>query len=342
MMACKDIREQLSAYLEGTVSPEDRAAIEDHLKSCSLCSEALSDLSKTLECVKNLEEVAPPPWLTQKVMARIRAEARPGKSLFRRLFYPLHVKLPIEAVATVLVVGLALYVYRDIAPEVKLAQVPVEKSAPEVLPEERKPMTAPSPEGASKGGDRGLVEKKVPAPGKPAEKPASSREPEAVRDRLEATSRAPEAMKQAEPAQEAATPAPARKTEPAPAAGMVAKDEARQETKAAAPKAKLLYTEKQEEKTLSFIVFVKNTETAVRDIEKTLKELDGKKIHTESVEGKKVVSAVIKADKLHELSEKLKSIGETRQKELDLKDKEADVMLRIEVTRSKPSSRVDY
>ncbi len=344
-MVCEEIRERLSAYLEGTLSPEDRAAIKNHLNSCSRCSETLSDLSKTLEHVKNLEEVTPPPWLTQKVMDRIRAEARPGKSLFRRLFYPLHVKLPIEAVATVLVIGLALYIYRDIAPEVKLAQVPVEKSAPQVSREPQQPVlrdtegkgvTPPvlpldkgrNAEGLSlKESERGSAVRRAPAPEKLEEQPPLSKETEVKANEL-ARSR----VLQAEKREEAKAPAAAGKIGEAPGPGALAKDEARQEVRAAAPKAKLSYTEKKKEELFVLTVLVRDPETAVKAIEKTLKDLEGKAIRTESVEGKKVVSAMLKANKIHELSERLKMVGEIREKKLDMRGREEEVRVHVEVT----------
>ena len=60
----------------------------------------LEDLRKTVELVKGLEEVEPPPWLAQKIMAHVKDESEKEVGIFRRLFYPLRVKIPLEAFAS--------------------------------------------------------------------------------------------------------------------------------------------------------------------------------------------------------------------------------------------------
>jgi hypothetical protein len=119
MMECKVIRAKLSAFLEGAVSPEERRLIGEHLPACHACSDALEDLKKTEVLLRGLEEVEPPAWFKQKVMARIRAEQEAKKSILQKLFYPLHVKIPIEAFATVLIAVVAIYIFKAVQPEMK-------------------------------------------------------------------------------------------------------------------------------------------------------------------------------------------------------------------------------
>ena len=93
-MECDRIEEQLSAYLDDALSPAEKGLIDDHLKSCAQCRKSLADLEMTVRSLKSLEEIIPPPWLTQKVMTRVKAEAELKKNnLWQKLFYPLHVKL---------------------------------------------------------------------------------------------------------------------------------------------------------------------------------------------------------------------------------------------------------
>lgn len=325
-MECAKVRENLSAYVDNMLSAAERTAVEEHHRSCHECAAALADLRKTLEHIKGLESVEPPPWLAQKIMARVRAEDWPRQNLFRRLFYPLHVKLPIEAVATVLIVGLALYIYRDIGPEMKLTGTPAKESTPQVT---RREIIREDKIGPFKGREeKNAPEEITTATEKPAEEPTVAKEAGEKADR-QVRSRAQETRKK----EEAKAPAPVKSFEQTPATGMVAKDEAQQETRAAAPEAKLSHLEEQVRKALSLTVLVKDPETAVRDIEKTLKELDGREIRTESVDGRKVVTATMTVGKVHQLFEKLKFIGEVKEKELDVKGREGDVMLRIEVTK---------
>jgi hypothetical protein len=66
--------------------------------------------------MNDLEEREPPLWLAKKIMNRVRQEANQKKSIWQRLFYPLHVKLPLEAVGVALVALTALYVFQSVQP----------------------------------------------------------------------------------------------------------------------------------------------------------------------------------------------------------------------------------
>ena len=69
-MECKIIREKLSAFLEGAVSPEESILIGEHLQACQTCSMALEDLRKTEVLVKGLEKVEP----NAKVCVEVQAD----------------------------------------------------------------------------------------------------------------------------------------------------------------------------------------------------------------------------------------------------------------------------
>ena len=135
MINCAHCKEQLSTYLDGIMTAEEKRLIEEHLSMCEHCKVALSELIKTQEILRNLEEVEPPPWFTQKIMNRVREEAEPRKGLLQRLFYPLHIKIPVEALATCLVVVLALFVYKNTEPEMKALHEPEETAT--VSPQEQ-------------------------------------------------------------------------------------------------------------------------------------------------------------------------------------------------------------
>jgi len=118
-MECKHIQERLPAYREEHVDLEEKKAIEQHLSSCQPCSRALHDLKKTDELIKKLPEVEPPAWMTQKIMARVRAEEEKKKGLLQRLFYPLRIKIPIEVFATLLIAVAAVYVFKAVEPQMR-------------------------------------------------------------------------------------------------------------------------------------------------------------------------------------------------------------------------------
>ena len=121
-MECNDIQEKLSDYMEAVLSAEDKVLIDEHLKGCQKCREALADLKMTMEHIQSLDEVQPPAWLTQRVMARIREEAEAKKGILHRLFYPPHIKLPIEAVAVIAIALVSVYIFKAMQPEMQLAK----------------------------------------------------------------------------------------------------------------------------------------------------------------------------------------------------------------------------
>lgn len=56
-MKCEHIEELLSPYLEDELSPEDKRAVEEHVKSCESCSLLLSSLEKAKESLGSLPEL---------------------------------------------------------------------------------------------------------------------------------------------------------------------------------------------------------------------------------------------------------------------------------------------
>jgi hypothetical protein len=114
-MDCNIILENLPAYLEESLSSQQRNEIAGHLLSCSSCSAVLDDLRECGRVVRALDAVEPPAWMTERIMARIRKEERKG--IVQRLFLPLHLKIPIQAFATVLIVIAAMYVFKSVQPE---------------------------------------------------------------------------------------------------------------------------------------------------------------------------------------------------------------------------------
>ena len=131
MTECGQIERMLPEYLEESLPPEERVRVAKHLTSCAKCRMALEDGKKTRLLVGNLEEVEPPPGFAQKIMVQVREEDRKKRGLLKKLFYPLHIKVPIQAVATVVIAALAIQVYRSVEPQ-KIATQPPGLSAPAV------------------------------------------------------------------------------------------------------------------------------------------------------------------------------------------------------------------
>ncbi len=136
------VRSLLSAYMDDAVTPAERQGIEEHLESCADCRAELAELKQTVLRIRGFGEEEPPPWMTQKIMVRVRETGGARRGFFHWLLYPLRIKLPIEAAALVVIAATGYMLYRTAAPQ--LAQVVTQ--APELHGSEASspPPAAPS------------------------------------------------------------------------------------------------------------------------------------------------------------------------------------------------------
>lgn len=162
-MQCEDIREQLSAYLEDELEAGARRVIEDHLRQCAGCRTEFTLLRRTVATLRSLEELEVSPRLAAAVDRRLPTRGpSPWERLTSWLFFPLHVKVPLQAVALLLVSVGAVYLYRS-APE--LAEAPRPSVAPQSASRD---LHATGPASVPEEADR--LDRAAPA--KPAEEPA--------------------------------------------------------------------------------------------------------------------------------------------------------------------------
>ena len=302
-MECNDIQEKLSAYIEGTISSEEKALIDEHLKACQKCNESLADLKKTLEYVQNLEEIEPPPWLTQKVMARVRSETELKRGIFQRLFFPLHIKLPIEAVAGILIAITTIYIFKTIQPEMKLAKAPFEEVRPRAILEEKEKIPA--------------IDERKPIPAKPGEQFMIAEEQEIKAAKRVEAPKAPAKV--------------VKRDELLPSAGAVVKGESKHKALPYELRARALVKGKEEG--INLTINVKDIETARKEIEKAFMHLGGKIIKTEYFEQRNVITAVLDSKKMEELFKKIRPIGELKEKVLALEAREGNIEIRVEISK---------
>ncbi len=112
-----NIEEKLVAYIEGILSEEERSLVEVQLKESQEMRESLSDLRKTIQLLQRPEEVEPPTWFTEKTISRVKEETRRKKEIFKKLFFPLHIKLPIQAFALIFLAVICFFIYKAYQPE---------------------------------------------------------------------------------------------------------------------------------------------------------------------------------------------------------------------------------
>jgi len=343
-MICKDIEGKLAAYQEEALSPEEKSLVEAHLGTCAKCSSLLADLKKTVDLLKDLPEVEPPPWFTQKIMAQVREESEQKGGLLRKLFYPFHIKIPIEAFATLLVVVIGVHIFRASAPEIRTVvqapQAEIQQTAPPQA-SLREPMRAAKDTLGTKDGADFLAtparEKaftSLPPAGKiaPTEHeqgpaaPAPSVPSMAIEKKQEGIREAPRL--QQEPA---STPASlAREKEALGAAGVAQKDKGESKKLGAAQPSKSALAVKRAITTLT--VQVTDVQASIQEIERILTRLGAQSVSRESRDGNIYIAAQLQTERTVELLQQLSTVGIVQQKDTSKESKEDNTLFRIEVT----------
>ena len=363
-MECQDIRKNLSAYREGMVSPEKQELIEQHLASCRSCSTALYELDRAGEVVRNLKEVDPPPWMKQRIMARVREEAEQRKGVFRKLFYPLHIKVPLEAFATVLVAVVAVYVFKAVEPQMKDLQGPSPGEPMIARQEAPYPAKAPAAEAPAQAGKALSAAESERTKGKglgPVEREARLEEKRVTQEtspapkKIKALPAPPPAYAPAQPKKEALAAKPAetpgvaesRRAQEPPPPPPVAAPRPRQEeslsaagsasrnaqelkkTQSAAPS--LGAVAKEKAGAMGVKIQARDIRGAGAETIGLLNQLGASSIAQESRENTEVITAEVKTEKVKELIERLRFIGEVEEKDARLDSIAKDTALRIEI-----------
>jgi Predicted integral membrane protein (DUF2275)/Putative zinc-finger len=357
IMEHNDIRHRLSEFIDGSVTSEERAAIEAHLKTCLPCSSALEELRKTIGHVKALEEIEPPAWMTQKVMAKVRAEAEEKKGLFERLFYPLSIKLPVQAIAVLFLAVTGFYIYQNLQPTERVTEAPIRES-------EAKKQSAPADtaqDKIAKAEGPALRSNQVPQTpayktldmkqeygtppppmlegrtAEPAPVPAQPAEPQLLKDNKITEKHADDTPSVA------AQSRPQKKT--APATDAQVQNEGKREPASLNRMSRALTADggagsesARSETTLT--VSVKNVNDAAENIEAMVKEFDGTIVATQRLDGKRIYTLSLNASHANDLVEKLKLMGVLKEKDVVLEPRESRMVFRIELNRRKAAAAV--
>ena len=103
-----DFEARLSDYLDDSLGPDDRRALEQHLEGCAVCRAALGELRKTMSALSGLNRVSAPQHFERDVAETIRRRSA-GRLFGRRA---LGDRVPFELLAILaLALGLALYFF---------------------------------------------------------------------------------------------------------------------------------------------------------------------------------------------------------------------------------------
>jgi anti-sigma factor RsiW len=71
-MRCREVAELITDYLEGALSPADRASFEEHVAGCDSCTAYIAQLRATRRVLGHLAEVEVPPAIEGELLAAFR------------------------------------------------------------------------------------------------------------------------------------------------------------------------------------------------------------------------------------------------------------------------------
>lgn len=348
------IRQLLSAYLDDRVTPKERREVEVHLASCQRCSAALAELAKTIGHLRNLDRVEPPPWLTGRIMARVREQAvKERASIIRRLFFPLQVKLPLEAVALVFLTVTSYLLIRTMEPELAKVGAPAETQHEQQAPARPVPVArqyiqavpaqpvvrepATTIEGTAapaRQADSYVPKRKSAMP----TAPAAEMKQEAASPLAPAPSAAigfsPDSMG-ARPAADAkltrgrdvAALGSPQQLMQGPAYGGASREAQRQEAPAAKGKSPLASPGRGGEITIT----VRDASVAAKAIEQAVRELGGRIAKRESLATSRIMVVAIDSRRLPEFMAKLDRLGEVRGKPVILEQQAGEQLFTIKL-----------
>ena len=195
-MDCYDVRERFSLLWEKELSPSEEAEMKGHLRVCADCQLEFSRFDRTLQMLHSVEEVEVPGGILSGIYGKMEERKqgalygeRPIKSKWFGISSSW--RLPVQAVAMVAVVFLALYLTKmDPVERSVLKEVPLEKA-----PVAERPRTA--------------VETQAPrVEEKKAEMPEATKEFEKKREKGSVSGKVRDEAKAAEPVMEARKPVP--------------------------------------------------------------------------------------------------------------------------------------
>jgi Putative zinc-finger len=176
-MNCKQIKNDLSAYVDGELTAAHKAEIDAHLNGCFQCQARVAELRKLAEGVAALPQIQPAPQFLGDVKEKLRAGEIERVSWTDVLFRPFWLKVPVEALA---LIAVALTILTLTQPRAKhnapqlaaLRKAEPAKIAAAESYESAQAMTPPTPPGAqppasvaspAQRADNSLTEQRVAA-----------------------------------------------------------------------------------------------------------------------------------------------------------------------------------
>jgi hypothetical protein len=110
---CEEVRDRFSALWENELTPSDQTEMKGHLELCTGCREEFARFEKTLQLLHSVEEKEVPEdflaGIYEKIEERKEKDLPPEGTFWRWPNLPIRFKLPMQALAMVAIVFMALY-----------------------------------------------------------------------------------------------------------------------------------------------------------------------------------------------------------------------------------------
>jgi len=325
-MKCDQIQKMLSAFLEGVLSMTEKAFVEKHTASCEACRAAFEEYQDAQQLIGNLEDVEPPPGFAQKIMARVEEENKKS-GILGKLFYPLYIKVPVQAAAAVAVAVLAIQAYRAVEPQ--------KPATPQ------SDMTAVLQPGEDSGrkkdvrGEAARPEKKEPAA--PAQETRIGEG--AAKDAMINLPAAPAPPSETQPRKEESAPlfqtpaGPVLAREAEKREGAADGKRAKMEMKAAAPAPSREAASLQKIATFGFALLAEDPARAGEKVQSLLREIGGSGITMNRQGESEIITAELNPERLPLLLDQMKTFGDMSESPRSLKPAAPLVSVRIEIFR---------
>lgn len=289
-MECKEAGEKLSEYIEDFLSSNDKKRVGEHLQSCEGCRKSLADLKKSIEYAKNIGQIDPPPWLTNKIMAGIREDSEQRRTLINKLFTPIYIKIPVQAIVAVFIAVISIYIILSPQPEKNIAKSYSRRDIPETMIGKSTPPKKLHEQFATfRGSTSGELKTNSD------DNKDISKHPDIalLKDVINSNNRDKGILR-----------------------------ESRSKVSIEMDKADY-----------RLIVDVKNIETAGKKTMLSILQFDGSIIQVESLETRYIIHAELSSQKVKDLFEKIKLIGEITTKTESVKTQKGNVRINIEIVK---------
>jgi hypothetical protein len=129
---CSQSHELLSAYVDDVLLPKERQQLEEHLAVCPACMEELQALEAYLAAMHSLERIDAPRDFIHGVHERLD-RASLLRRLAKKIFVPLHIKIPLELAGIAAALLIAVFSYHEVNQQRQMTVAPPVREEPQSL-----------------------------------------------------------------------------------------------------------------------------------------------------------------------------------------------------------------